>query len=77
MKYWEDQRCNITTAKVKIPQKCRICNTCFTYVAFVGGKFYSSHPKNRNHFNKDQNDLLYGIIVFGTNVSDSDTIFYD
>ena len=68
-------KCNITTAKEKISQKFRLCNTCFTYVGVVVGKCYSSHTKNRNHVHKDQNNLLSSIITLETNVCGGDTVF--
>ena len=64
IKYWENQICNIITAKEQIPQICRIGNTCFTYLAVNGGKLYSAHPENRNHVHKDKNYLLSVIIAF-------------
>ena len=51
--------------------------TCFTYIAVIGGKLFSNQPINVNHFHKDTKDLLSVIINLGTNISGGDTVFYD
>ena len=75
MKYWYHKRCNIRRDNEKIPQKCRIINTCLTYLKFIGGKLYSANTKNTNHIYKDQNYLLSVIITFGQIFSGGETVF--
>ena len=67
----------LTTDKEKIPSKFRIGETCFTSIAVIGGKIFSNHPKNMNHFYKDTKDLVSVIITLVTNISGGDTVFYD
>ena len=59
---------NITTAKEKIPSKFRIGETCFTFIAVIGGKLFSNHPQNMNHVHKDTMDLLSVILTLGNNI---------
>ena len=77
MKYWEHLRCNITTAKSKIPQKIRIGHTCLTTEAVIGAKLYITHHKKKEHVHKERNAVLYAIISFGTNASGDNTYFND
>ena len=39
--------------------------TVFTYMAVIGGKLYSNHPKNLNHVHNDTKYLVYVIITVG------------
>ena len=54
-----------------------IVDTCFTFVAVIGGKLFINTPKNHNHVNKCERDILFGIITVVTNFSGGDTIFYN
>ena len=76
-KYWFKLKQNLTTAKEKIPSKCRIEKTCFTYIAVIGGKRFSNHPKNMNHVHKYTKYLLSVKITLKNNISGADTVFYD
>ena len=42
-------------AKEILPSTFRIGETIFTSMAVIGGKLYSSQPKNLNHVHKDTN----------------------
>ena len=64
-------------AKEKIPEQCRIVDTCFTSLATIGGNLYTRHAKNINHVHKDSKDLLSVIIILGTDVNGGETVFYD
>ena len=63
-------------AKEILPSTYRIGETIFTYMAFIGGKLYSNHPKNMNHVHKDTKDLISVIIKVGKDISGGDTVFY-
>ena len=58
-----------------IPNECRIGDTCFTSLATIGGNLYTRHAKNLNHVHKDSKDLLYVIIILGTDVHGGETVF--
>ena len=64
-KYWNVFEGCLTAAREKIPTKCGIGETFFTYIAVIGEKLYSNNPKNINNFHKDINDLVLVIINIG------------
>ena len=64
-------------AREKIPKQCIISDTCFTSLATIEGHLFTRHPKNINHLNKDSNNLLSVIIIFGTDSYGGETVFYD
>ena len=43
----------------------------------IGGNLYTRHVKNLNHVHKDSKDLLWVIIILGTDVNGGETVFYD
>ena len=43
----------------KIPSKCRIGETCSTYIAVIGDKSSMTIQKKMNHVHKDTKDFLY------------------
>ena len=63
-------------AKEKYKQ-CRIVNTCFIFVAVIGGRLFRNSPKNHKYVHKGKKDLLSVIITLGTNVSGRDKVFID
>ena len=58
-----------------IPENCRVGKAYFTSVVIIGGKLYSTHPKNMKHVHKYIKDMLSDIITPGNHVSDRHTIF--
>ena len=42
IKYWQNLGSTMDKAKDMIPKECRIGDTCFTSLATIGGKLYSS-----------------------------------
>ena len=44
-RYWFTLKKILTTAKEKIPSKCIIGETCFTFIYAIEGKLFSNHPK--------------------------------
>ena len=77
IKYWENLVSMMDKAKEKIPNRCRIGDTCFTSLATTGGDFFIIHPNNLNHVHKDSHNLLSVMIIFGTDVHGGETFFYD
>ena len=67
----------ILDGKQKIPRKCKIGNTCFKYVAVIGGRLFRNSAKNNNHVHKDEKDFLSVIMILGKNVSGGGTVIYD
>ena len=55
--------------------KCRIGNTCFTHLTFIGGRLFINSPKNITHAHKDKKDFLSVIIKFGNGVYGRETVF--
>ena len=49
----------------------------FNYMAVIGGRIFSNHPKNLNHVHKDSKDLVYVIITLGGSISGGNIVFYD
>ena len=46
-------------------------------MAVIGGKLFSSHPKNLKRVHKDIKDLVSVIITLGKDISGGDTVFND
>ena len=68
-KYWETLKYCLTETKEKIPSQCIIGKFLYIFIAVIGVKIYSNHPKNMNHVNKETKDLVSIIITLGTNIS--------
>ena len=63
-------------AKEKIPKQYRTGDICFTLLANIGGNLYTGHPKKNVHVLKDSNNLLWVIIILGTDVHGDKTFFH-
>ena len=64
-------------AKEKIPEQCRIDDTCFTLFATIGGNLFTRHSKNLKNVHRYSNNPLSVIIILGTDVNVGETVFYD
>ena len=64
-------------AKEILPSTCRIGGNIFTYMAVIGGKIYSNHPKNINHVHKDSKYMVSIIITVGKDIIGGETVLYD
>ena len=77
IKYWQNLGRIMEEAKVTIPKKCRIGDTCFASLSTIGGNLFTKYVKNLNHVHKDSKDLLLVIIILRTDVNRGETVFYD
>ena len=75
VKYLKQQEKYVLMSNINIPKQCRIWNTCFTYVAVIGGKLFWNNPMKNNRVHKDEKYLLSVIITLGKNVSGGDAVF--
>ena len=63
------------TAKENISKECRTRDTCFMYVATIGGNFFIRNHTNKNNVNRYNKYLFSVIISLITNVSGVEIIF--
>ena len=56
-KYLSNLKEKLDKAKEILLSSCRIGETFFTYMDFIGGKRFSNHPKNLDHVHKYSKDF--------------------
>ena len=64
-------------SEIKIPSKYRIGETCFTYIAVIGGKLFINHTKNMNRVHKYTKVFSSVIISLVNNITGGVTVFYN
>ena len=76
-KYCKALKYYVTAAKETISLQYRIGKTIFSFLAVIGGKLYSNHPKKTNNVHKDAKYLVSVIITLVTNIIERYTMFHD